>query len=115
MLGMLGFSRVLLFIAAVAAYRYDNEDVPQFVTPRSLSPLERKSAPRSISTSGRFERSTTYREHTVPPSVPPKTCALRAFRALASGANARKSGGKVVPVAGIEPATFGLQNRCSTS
>jgi hypothetical protein len=27
----------------------------------------------------------------------------------------RGEGGGVVPVAGIEPATFGLQNRCSTS
>jgi hypothetical protein len=27
---------------------------------------------------------------------------------------ARHSGRGVVPVAGIEPATFGLQNRCST-
>lgn len=54
-------------------------------------------------------------EQIVPSTVSSRTAAICAFRAFSAGQNWLKPAGKLVPVAGIEPATFGLQNRCSTS
>lgn len=45
----------------------------------------------------------------------PRTWAMMVFGFAATGYALRRRKRRAVPVAGIEPATFGLQNRCSTS
>ena len=52
----------------------------------------------------------TSREQTVPLSVPTRTDTIRAFCASQLRCKCRKPLENMVPVAGIEPATFGLQN-----
>ena len=60
-------------------------------------------------------KSRTGPEQIVPLTVSPRTAACCAFCALPCQRKSLKVAQHLVPVAGIEPATFGLQNRCSTS